>query len=244
MNALGYRSLAHYLEPDQPVFGLQAQYPEDLEGEHSNKAVDELATEYLEAIRAVQPHGPYQLAGMCRGAHIAFEMARRLEQEGQQVALLGILDTWVMENTFNYFWYLEQYAGRLAWLTRLGLRDQLAYLKQKTQRTLTNLGNKVSSFVAADSARRKQNPVQEVYFPGSDFVPKTYQGRIAVFRVRQQPRVRIRDPHLGWGKLARAGVEVHFIPGGHTSVLKEPHVQGLAAQLKNCLLQHSEQAPR
>jgi hypothetical protein len=93
VNALGYRSLANYLEPDQSVYGLQAQYPEDLQGEHSNTAVDGLAMEYLEAIRAVQPHGPYQLAGMCRGAHIAFEMARRLENQGESVTLVGIFDT-------------------------------------------------------------------------------------------------------------------------------------------------------
>src|SRR5205823_3284591 len=60
VNALGYRSLAGYLGPDQPVYGLQAQYPEDLEGEHSRAAVEELATDYLSAMRAVRSSGPYQ----------------------------------------------------------------------------------------------------------------------------------------------------------------------------------------
>ncbi len=215
VNALGYRSLARYLGNDQPVFGLQAQYPEDLEGEHSQHAVDSIATEYLEALRSVQPTGPYQFVGLCRGAHIAFEMARRLEHEGEEIAFLGIIDTWVMENTYNYFWQVEYYARRFAWLTLLSLKNKL-------------------NFVAAESAETKQKPIK-VYFPGRDYVPARYGGRISVFRARRQPRNRIRDFHLGWGKLAGGGVDVHFIPGDHGNVLKEPHVQGLAAELKKCL---------
>jgi amino acid adenylation domain-containing protein len=215
VNALGYRSLARYLGNDQPVFGLQAQYPEDLEGEHSQHAVDSIATEYLEALRAVQPNGPYQFVGLCRGAHIAFEMARRLEHEGEKIAFLGIIDTWVMENTYNYFWQVEYYARRFAWLTLLSLKNKL-------------------NFAAAESAEVKQKPIK-VYFPGRDYVPARYNGRISVFRAHRQPRNRIRDLHLGWGKLAGGGVDVHFIPGDHGNVLKEPHVQGLAAELKKCL---------
>ena len=229
VNALGYRSLARYLGPDQPVFGLQAQYPEDLEGEHSDHAVEQMATEYLEELRAVQPNGPYQFVGICRGAHIAYEMARRLEQAGQEVALLGILDTWVMENTLNYRWYLEHYTGRLVWLKGLGFRDQISFLKKKTKSALKNM---ISLSSTSESSR---NPIHDIYFPGPDFVPKVYEGRIEVFRVSQQPRHRIKDEQLGWGKLASGGVGVHFIPGVHTSVLKEPNVQGLANELKKCL---------
>lgn len=221
VNALGYRTLARYLGTNQPVFGLQAQYPEDLEGEHSQEAVDNIATEYLEALRAMRPKGPYQFVGLCRGAHIAYEMARRLEQQGEKVALLGILDTWVVENTYSIFFYLEHYADRLRWLTRQGFRNQVSFIRK----------------YARGAMMRQRNPLHEVYFPGPNFVPRTYNGRIAVFRARKQPRQRIRDVSLGWGKLALAGVDVYFIPGGHTSVLQEPYVEGLAAELKKCLME-------
>jgi aspartate racemase len=238
VNALGYRSLARHLGSEQPVLGLQSQHREDLQGEYSQTVVDRIATEYLEALRAVRPIGPYQFVGLCRGAHIAYEMARRLEQEGQHVAFLGILDTWVGENTYNHFWYVEQYWIRLVCLARIGMRGKLSFIKKKTRDALTNLGNRISG---ADSAKAKRNPLHELYFPGPDFVPRTYGGRIAVFPVREQPRNRIRDPQLGWGRLARGGVDVHIIPGGHASLLKEPHVQGLAAELKKHLLQFLEQ---
>jgi thioesterase domain-containing protein/acyl carrier protein len=233
VNALGYRTLARYLGPERPVFGLQTQYQEDLDGdEYSQDAVDRIADDYLEALRAVRPNGPYQFVGICRGAHIAFEMARRLEKEGQEVALLGILDTWVVENTYSIFFYVEHYAGRLVWLRHLDFKNQISFIRKKARGALT----RISDLRRANSPKSRRNPLHEIYFPGPDFVPRTYKGRSQVFRAHEQPRQRIRDLYLGWGRLALGGVDVHFIPGGHTSVLKEPHVQGLAEELKKCLL--------
>lgn len=232
VNALGYRSLARYLGPDQPVFGLQAQYPEDLDGEHSQAAVEQLATEYLEALRAVRPTGPYQFVGLCRGAHIAYEMARRLEQEGQDVVLLGILDTWVLENTYNRFLYVEHYARRLRSLLRVIFNEQLSFLSRKTGDGRPPA--RPTKVVTGSVATNRKNP-KSAYFPGPGFAPKKYDGSITVFRVRRQPLNRIRDRQLGWGSLARGGVKLHTIPGEHLTFLQEPHVCGLAEELKRCL---------
>jgi acyl transferase domain-containing protein/thioesterase domain-containing protein/acyl carrier protein len=238
VNALGYRALARLLGQDQPVYGLQAQYPEDLEGEHSQAAVDELATDYLEAMRSVRPHGPYQLIGMCRGAHIAYEMARRLEAEGQKVALLGILDTWVLENTYSYYWYLEHYARRASLFLRMSRREQLEFIKKKARDFRAALG--VTAGEGPTSRPRKIDPLHETYFPGAEFVPPTYGGRISIFRVRRQPRNRIRDAQLGWGKHTIGGINVHFVPGKHGTVLEESNVSGLAAVLKPALMEDSD----
>jgi amino acid adenylation domain-containing protein len=235
VNALGYVALARHLGVEQRVYGLQAQYPEDLQGEHSQFAVDDMATEYLEAVRRVQPHGPYQLVGMCRGAHIAFEMARRLRKENEEVAFVGILDTWVLENTYNKFLYVGYYARRIRSSLKLGFRDQIELLRKKA-------GGQSEQTAQAETSGAKEtttelaNPMH-AYFPGPDFQPKTYAGRVGVFRTRTQPLNRIRDKSLGWGKLAEGGVDIHYVPGRHgASVLREPHVQVLAAEIKKYLV--------
>jgi len=235
VNALGYRSLARYLGKNQAVFGLQAQYPEDLEGEHSQEAVIRIATEYLEALRAVQPTGPYQFVGLCRGAHIAYEMVRRLEREGHEIALLGIIDTWVMENTYNYFWLVEYHASRMILRALRAIKNQFGLRNKKVQDQASNNGDELSTSAGPDYYKRKQSTLR-AYFPGRDFVPTFFEGRITVFRTQRQPHNRIRDPQLGWGKLAKGGVDLHFIAGGHNSVLKEPYVQDLAAAVKKCLV--------
>jgi thioesterase domain-containing protein/acyl carrier protein len=226
VNALGYISLARHLDSNQSVFGLQSQYPVDAEAEHSQMVVDQVATEYLAAMRTRQPNGPYYLIGMCRGAHIAYEMAIRLQEEGEVVALLGILDTFVMENTYTYLWYLEQYVSRVGFWLRLPFRDKSKFIRTKWRKAFNHVGNSKSS-------------LRRVYFPGPGFVPKEYQGEISVFRVRKQPRNRIRDPHLGWSKLALGGVDIHYVPGNHETLLREPNVRVLADELKGLLVSNA-----
>ncbi|WP_283804941.1 condensation domain-containing protein [Afipia felis] len=56
-------------------------------------SIEAIAKEFLSRIRAVQPKGPYLLAGGCEGGIVAFEMALQLQQAGEEIALLGQLDT-------------------------------------------------------------------------------------------------------------------------------------------------------
>ncbi|MGW0801472.1 amino acid adenylation domain-containing protein [Nonomuraea sp. NPDC002799] len=80
-----YSSLLPHLEPDRPVYGLQATGP-DQPG-----SVTEMAEHYLEIIRRVQPDGPYHLLGWSFGGLVAHAMAERLPG---QVGLLALLDAY------------------------------------------------------------------------------------------------------------------------------------------------------
>jgi amino acid adenylation domain-containing protein len=219
VNALGYVSLARALGPEQTTFGLQAQYPEDAESEHSQFVVENVAAEYLQALQAEQPHGPYQLIGMCRGAHIAYEIASRLHEQGETVSLLGILDTFVMENTYNYLWYVEHYVKRLRFWLRLPAKRKVRIINSHWRKVVSN-------------RHSPESVLHRVYFPGPDFEPKTYAGRILVLRVMKQPRNRISSKDLGWRRLARGGVDVRMISGTHQTLLREPHVRILASELR------------
>ena len=51
-----------------------------------------MATRYVEALREVQPEGPYHLGGWSMGGIVAFEMALQLKAQGHQIATLAIID--------------------------------------------------------------------------------------------------------------------------------------------------------
>jgi len=55
--------------------------------------IQDLASQYLAAVKQVQARGPYYLGGWSIGGLIAFEMARQLEQAGDQVEQLYMFDT-------------------------------------------------------------------------------------------------------------------------------------------------------
>jgi amino acid adenylation domain-containing protein len=85
-----YAQLAGELAGTFAVYGLEA--PGLSQDDATAATLDGLADDYTERIRAAQPAGPYRLAGWSMGGVVAFEVARRLEQAGQQVCLLALLD--------------------------------------------------------------------------------------------------------------------------------------------------------
>jgi amino acid adenylation domain-containing protein len=90
-NVVGFGPLARHMPEEQPFYALQ---PSGLDGRRPlDTGIEAMAERYLRAVRAVQPHGPYLLAGRCNGATVAFEMAQRLRAEGEEVPLLVALDS-------------------------------------------------------------------------------------------------------------------------------------------------------
>lgn len=87
---LFYRGLAEQLGLDQPLYGLQ---PVGLNGAATPlDTVPEMASRYIGELRRVQPEGPYRLIGFCFGGTVCLEMAAQLEDLGQAVDFVGIID--------------------------------------------------------------------------------------------------------------------------------------------------------
>ncbi|WP_409182808.1 amino acid adenylation domain-containing protein [Amycolatopsis sp. VS8301801F10] len=89
--SLPYLGLAAHL-PGRPVYGLQS--PGISGAEQFPDSVEQVAEDYLNRLRRVQPHGPYHLLGWSYGGLLAFELAVRLESEGEPVGSLSILDSY------------------------------------------------------------------------------------------------------------------------------------------------------
>ena len=86
-----YAKLARYVGTDYSFYGLRARGADGKSEPH--RGVEEMAADYTQAIRTVQPHGPYFLLGECFGGVAAQEVARQLQAEGERIALLALMDT-------------------------------------------------------------------------------------------------------------------------------------------------------
>lgn len=87
--------LARYLNPRWSITGIQSPRPA---GAMANAAtLDEVCEQHLQTLLAQQPHGPYYLFGYSLGGTLAQGIAARLCQRGEEVAFLGLLDTWPPE---------------------------------------------------------------------------------------------------------------------------------------------------
>jgi thioesterase domain-containing protein len=83
--------LSKHLHPDQPIYGLQARGFVD--GSQFATTIEDMALDYIEQIKRIQPHGPYCLVGYSFGGRVVHTMAVHLERQGERVALLAVMDT-------------------------------------------------------------------------------------------------------------------------------------------------------
>ncbi|MGA4405222.1 amino acid adenylation domain-containing protein [Ralstonia nicotianae] len=84
-----FTQLGAWIDADIPVYGLPAVGW----GEPQLRTIEGLAKRLKAAMRAVQPHGPYRLAGWSFGGVLAYEIAIQLIGEDEEVEFLGLLDT-------------------------------------------------------------------------------------------------------------------------------------------------------
>lgn len=231
-----YRPLASHLGQDQPVYGLAAQMSDQLDAPPNE--VKALATHYIQQMQTVQPQGPYHLAGLSFGGTIAFEMAQQLQVQGQEVALLALLDTFAPSTVVRKSPMHSRFAAYFKRLSEMTLTQALNKLREEwLEQTLKY---PALAEVYQWGYRRCDRPFPEAFQDilyarqnldaSSVYVPEIYRGRIVLMRARDQ-RISIKfdaDPRSGWSEVAAEGVKVHEIPGDHTGMLQEPNVRVLA----------------
>jgi thioesterase domain-containing protein len=234
-----YQALALRLGDDRRFYGIRAR---GLHGETDlPERLEDMAAEYVAAVRSLQPEGPYYLGGWSMGGIVALEMAQQLLAQGQQIALLALLDTTIPQNAANqpYAEEADQSAREygldltLEELDRLGPDEQLPYLWNHVQK----LGL-VDDDTPLPLVQQILDDLKRLFHAhiklANDYAVRPYLGRITLFRPIDSPVPVEIARDRNWGRLA-AAVDVHFVPGHHHSMVKEPHVQVLAEQLRLCL---------
>ncbi|ARV58502.1 non-ribosomal peptide synthetase [Nostocales cyanobacterium HT-58-2] len=237
---LCYRPLARHLGSDQPVYGLQ---PLGLDGKQPPLTrVEDMATHYIREIQTIQPNGPYFICGYSFGGTVAFEMAQQLHSQGEKLGLLVMLDTCRPGSEKRSPWFMRVFEHINNFLQEgpfylqkklVGWREWGTYqIREKYKRLLENSEQLPESDEHLDIIGANDQALRQYNF-------QTYPGQMTLLRTDDKNRdtaVGMQyDPLFGWDELATGGIDVHYIPGSHLSLLEEPDVQTLAEKLKLCL---------
>ncbi|OJH34303.1 non-ribosomal peptide synthetase [Cystobacter ferrugineus] len=244
---LCYAELAHALGREQPFHGLQNYSPAT--GSALPTSMEEMAAAYIEAIRSIQPRGPYLLGGWSMGGAVAFEMAHQLERRGEQVGLLALIDSHAPErvrasNSQNGLPPVARFAldfGALhgknlsGWVDGLVQRDRQAQLSVLLA-TFKQHGSLPPEFSFAELEQllatfEHNSAVLERYIPRGVAAP------VALFRASEEEGSEHEASALGWGPHATGGIQRHVIPGNHFTLLTQPNVRLLAQVLRSCLVE-------
>ena len=243
-DVLFYEQLAKALGPDQPFYAFQS--PLITRRDKRETSIEEMASTYIEEMRAFFPQGPFLLGGASYGGMVAFEMAKQLHAQGAEPGLLVMFDTAIpghekrvdpRDRVITFWQNLRQ--------------EGVPYLNRKAVVKWKYWGELLlrrAQIAASACYRLAGRPlplslhyveVEEAHWRalrGYTFRP--YAGKITLMRaVDRGPEVlgKREDPTLGWGPLASGGLEIHDVPTGHMSMLFAPNVDTFAQMLKTVL---------
>jgi len=239
-NVLNLRHLASLLGADRPFYGLQAR---GLLGDKPpHETLKDAARDYLAEVRQVQPHGPYLLGGFSGGGLTALEMAWALQEAGEEVSLLVLLDTPVpLRPVLSR---QDKALIKLAELRRKGPGYLLEWWRAKrawkeARRHMAKEGDDASGFhnQAIEAAFRNGLPHVRM---------RPYTGQTALFRPPLDRRWKVSNGQ--WVSAAREYVlpdndwsrwmpelSVHEVPGDHDSMVLEPNVRVMAARMRDLI---------
>jgi len=256
-NILGFYDLARQLGSDQPVYGLQAP---GLDGAREPLTrVEDMAAHYINEIKAVLPEGPFLLGGASFGGRVAFEIARQLEEQGHSVALVALFDAFapgaedssLIRRAIHR--YLKRSGARLAYhgknlLLGSGRGD---YIRSKS-RTLRRRIRSRFWQVVYKSFRSRSKPLPRVlqdvreagYLANRSYIPRSFGGKVTLFRAGLRSAIDAGSLDMGWGRLALGGVEIRQVPGDHVDMLLKPQVEFLAEQLRGSIDEVARERPK
>jgi thioesterase domain-containing protein len=244
------RHLATALGADQPLWSFESPL---LTG-HRNPfgTLNEFAGRLLSDLKAVQPEGPYWLAGYSFGGICAYEMARQAHRAGDEIAFVGVVDVgpgyrgpgWRSRSPFRPWFGVSKPPPEGA-----GLRESLSYyasmVRSSPLRALRHL--MVRSGVAArvdpfrfelDLRRNgRVRPEWRLWYAWEEHWrlaakawsrSNTYNGRVDLFWAEESPSA---DATMGWGDLVD-DLRIHRFSGEHFGVLEPRGAAGLAKALR------------
>lgn len=238
LNVLTFKPIAKYLDPEQPLYALQAL---GLNGDKSRLlySMDDMADHYASEILQNNPTGPYILGGYSFGGLLAFEIARRLIELGKKVETLAILDTNCSNRNNNN--------SRFA---RIGRKIVRQFRKSifivdnfihKPQQTL----NYQRQFIKK-KLYKKQSPtdLSNDFFSYDPEINRSYRVAKSIYKMtplninvllfKTKERMYFIDDakYYGWRRYALEGVKVHRVPGDHKTFLFEPNVKEFSSLLQ------------
>jgi len=253
-HVLRFREMAARLDANQPFYGLRSP---EADGAVKKVTVEDLAARYIKDIRTVQGHGPYNLAGASFGGLVAYEMACQLVSEGEEIAVLALFDTgnpayyrdlpFSQAMRFHATYLLERFqkygrllAGGKIWESVRELWDSV---RVRAGQVTWGVVQKIYRFQNRPMPTALRDNVRMFDAVARAYTPKTYPGRMTLFRAAGRTAEYGSDPALGWDAVVRGKIDVRTVPGDHMTILEEPYVWNLVEQLGNCLEEARRSGP-
>ncbi len=244
-----FRSLAAELGTEQPMYAIQTVEQDN--AAMATASYEQLIDFYVRLIQEVQPSGPYRLAGWCVSGWIAYGVARRLEDLGQQIDLAMIIDAWApgywngqpaLRRRLMLAIYQVQ---RCRWIAskpkKIGEAGPGSFAQRSAQAirvVVAKLGGRLQHWAAPAESRetgeeRLNRYLQSIASLAVSSGP--LQGKALLFRSEEEPMGPMLAADMGWSQLFGRPIEAEVMPGDHHEIFNLPGARMMALRARTML---------
>lgn len=223
-----YIDFCNCLEIPFNCWGVRAPVP----AAEESPTISRLAAASLDAVRGVQEHGPYYIAGWSLGGVIAFEMVRALENAGEKVAFFGMIDSFKRPENERWDHFLYPGSGRVE-QTLSGAPGDAAALRRWAEEVTAGCGAELESLIPGSAVLKPEELTQRLevlwllnrawrqYEPSGKIHSPVYY-----FKARESGYQDLSSRY--WRKYAKRGFITRQVAGDHYSIFRRPLVRDFA----------------
>lgn len=236
-----YQELADLLERDQPIYGVQSQALQVSASEQTS--IQSMARTYMMALRERQPEGPYHLFGWSMGGVLAVAVAAELEQAGQQVAFVGLLDAYLAAEEQErdpleglgaaFAGSLFQAFALLSVEEQAELRSELLALSgnERVKRALVwgKERRSLPDYISEETLAAQVALIETHSLLLTDYCPPIIEAPMIVWWAQEEQSEP--EARTDWRRYTRGEVLEEVIEGNHFTVIRVPFIELVARHL-------------
>ncbi len=243
LDVLYFANMSKHLDEEQPLYGLQGVGSRGFDDWY--ESIEDMAANYIQAIVKINPDGPYALAGYCVGGIVAFEMTRQLKDQGKEVSLTVLLDSYA-DTSFFYkthkqkklIRYYNKTRRRLYYLAEMltsidGFKKRFNAKKEYILKRHIEDNNASELDLLAQERFTQATAMMHGILGKYHLRPQNL--KVDLFNSNDYAAQLVAPKHLGWKKAAQKGLTLHNIPVSDFDMRKAPHDKILARMLQDIL---------
>jgi thioesterase domain-containing protein len=226
-----YNLLTEYIKPNRPIYALQ---PSGLFGEDNmHGSIEEMTADYIKAMRAVQPAGPYNVLVYCFSATIGNEMAIQLEKVGQKINII-VMDTMASPWTLNTPLRIKARLG--AFVIRLfknPIKSIWLFFVDRFWR-ISPLWVKLFGDDDEKDLEKLKINLRKICLA---YDWKGHTGNVSLILTEKPNELLQKVTIDSWKELTTGGVETILTKGTHRTLFEEPDIQYVSEKIDKCIVE-------
>jgi acetoacetyl-CoA synthetase len=222
-SVMDFFQVVKHIQTPHAIHGMQAKGIDGVE--EPLDRIEDMARYSLDAVKQLQPHGPYLLIGFSLGGLVALEMAQQLIAEGEKIGLLAMLDSY-------------PHVSRLSRAQRALLSTRQTWRRIARRLQCLGVNPPYQTTVEVSPSPALQHFRDTSYRALERYQPRFYPGKINFARAAI-PTDFPADPAAVWSHLAQ-DFEVKTVPGDHLGIMTT-HFESLASVISAYLRNFSSE---